>query len=179
MRGAKLCPGEEEEGWRSKVIRFAGSVMCFPALRQSFKEQEGAVVGVRVVPSGCCLAAKGDFLQSNRHLNRCLRGYPAKRFAPHTEIPSRVSSAITGAVQSGWRLHQDERGGRSVGGTQTPVCRTAELAFATNLRGARQHLTICRAACFAQTDDKMMSLALFFPAYKRISLPSFLGDSSD
>lgn len=93
----------------------------FPSPLEEF---EGAAVAVCVVPSSCCLAAKGDFLQSNRNFNRCLRGSPAGCFAPRREIPSRVSSAITGAVQSGRRLHQDKMGGRSRGdghgGTHRP-----------------------------------------------------------
>lgn len=43
----------------------------FPSPLEEF---EGAAVMVCVVPSSCCLAAKGDFLQSNRNFNGFLRG---------------------------------------------------------------------------------------------------------
>lgn len=168
MRGTKLCLSKEENRWKKKFSRSAGSTKRFPAIWRSFREQEGAVVRIHVVPSSCCLAAKKDILQSKKNCNRILGGHQAGCFAPCTEIPFGVSLEITVYCVAG-RLHQDKIGNRNTGGTQTLFCRTAELAFATNSCGAQDHVMICRAACFAQTDNKIMVLASFFPTYKRIS----------
>lgn len=133
---------------------------AFPNPLEEFQRTRGCCHWGSCSPQRLLPCCEGGFFAINRNVNRNLRGYPADSTYRNS---FRVSSAITDAVQSSRRLHQDKRGSRSQRGMQTPFCRTAELAFPTSLRGAQQRVMICRAACFAHSDNKVMSLALFFP----------------
>lgn len=84
-----LCPREEEqewEGWKSNVIRCAGSTANSPALWESFREEDGDAFMARVAIGSCGHAGNVDrsffFLSPNRNFDRCLRGNPVDLFVP-------------------------------------------------------------------------------------------------